>query len=139
MKTMKRTLYTLLAVFALTASQTGFAQDKNDPSKNLLKFNQFYRFLNGAYVDTVKNGALVERAIREVLQQLDPHSTYITAEEMVGVKESFDGSFSGIGIEFRSRISASIGPIFATASENSLTVVFPKRLTRIYPVFGSTL
>lgn len=100
MKTMKRTLYTLLAVFALTASQTGFAQDKNDPSKNLLKFNQFYRFLNGAYVDTVKNGALVERAIREVLQQLDPHSTYITAEEMVGVKESFDGSFSGIGIEF---------------------------------------
>ena len=41
-----------------------------------------------------------EKAIREMLLQLDPHSTYLTAEEMKGVKEVFDGSFSGIGIEF---------------------------------------
>ncbi|MFR4026282.1 MAG: S41 family peptidase [Alistipes indistinctus] len=66
----------------------------------LQKLNQFYRYLNGTYVDTVHNDALVEKAIREVLLQLDPHSTYLTAEEMKGVKEVFDGSFSGIGIEF---------------------------------------
>lgn len=66
----------------------------------LQKLNQFYRYLNGTYVDTVHNDALVEKAIREMLLQLDPHSTYLTAEEMKGVKEVFDGSFSGIGIEF---------------------------------------
>lgn len=52
------------------------------------------------YVDTVHNGQLVENAIREVLLQLDPHSAYVSPEEMVEVNESFDGSFSGIGIEF---------------------------------------
>lgn len=52
----------------------------------LQKLNQFYRYLNGTYVDTVHNDALVEKAIREMLLQLDPHSTYLTAEEMKGVK-----------------------------------------------------
>ena len=74
--------------------------DTDDPKVQMQKFMQFYSILNGAYVDTVKNEVLIEDAIKSVLQQLDPHSTYITAEEMVGIKESFDGSFSGIGVEF---------------------------------------
>jgi len=35
-----------------------------------------------------------------MLEELDPHSAYIGAEEMKGVQESFDGEFSGIGVEF---------------------------------------
>ena len=72
----------------------------DDATANLQKFQQFYRYLNGTYVDTVHNGQLVEAAIRGILDQLDPHSAYVTAEEMEGVRESFGGSFSGIGIEF---------------------------------------
>ena len=43
---------------------------------------------------------LVESAITGMLEDLDPHSAYIGADEMKGVQESFEGEFSGIGVEF---------------------------------------
>ncbi len=81
-------------------AQTHDVEEGQNALMQLQKFNQFYRYLNGTYVDTINNKQLIEKAISEVLQQLDPHSSYLTAEEMVGVRETFDGSFSGIGIEF---------------------------------------
>ncbi len=75
-------------------------ESPDDQTLQLQKINQFYNYLNGTYVDTLHNDLLVEKAIREMLLQLDPHSTYLTAEEAQGAKEVFDGSFSGIGIEF---------------------------------------
>ncbi len=44
--------------------------------------------------------SLVEKAITEMLAELDPHSAYISADDMKGVNESFEGEFSGIGVEF---------------------------------------
>lgn len=90
-------LFAALALPALCAAQP---KPTDDPQRNLQKFDNFYRYLNMTYVDTVHNGQLVENAIREVLLQLDPHSAYVSPEKMVEVNESFDGSFSGIGIEF---------------------------------------
>lgn len=63
-------------------------------------FAQVYRYLNSLYVDEVEMGPLVEEAIRGMLGKLDPHSAYLSADEMKGVQESFDGEFSGIGVEF---------------------------------------
>ncbi|MCD7794795.1 MAG: S41 family peptidase [Alistipes sp.] len=83
------------ALFALplAAQEAGSAQQ-------LQKLMQVYRYLNGLYVDEVEMGPLVESAITGMLEELDPHSAYIGAEDMKGVQESFDGEFSGIGIEF---------------------------------------
>ena len=64
------------------------------------KLAQFYRLLAGHYVDTLDYQSVVEGGIRGMLSQLDPHSTYLTAEEMEEAKVSFDGSFGGIGVEF---------------------------------------
>ncbi|MEG1611314.1 MAG: S41 family peptidase [Alistipes sp.] len=64
------------------------------------KLNQVYRYLNALYVDDVTMAPLVEEAIRGMLDELDPHSAYLSADEMQGVQESFDGEFSGIGVEF---------------------------------------
>lgn len=99
---MKGTFYNWIIACLIAIPMWCGAQVKpnDDPARNLQKFSQFYRYLNGMYIDTVHNAALIESAIRSVLSQLDPHSTYITAEEMVSVKEAFGGSFSGIGIEF---------------------------------------
>jgi carboxyl-terminal processing protease len=61
------------------------------------------RVLNEAiknYVDTVDTKKLTEAAIRGMLNELDPHSIYISAEEMKAVNEEFQGSFDGIGVEF---------------------------------------
>ncbi len=69
-------------------------------SAQLQKFVQFYRYLNGTYVDSLQNASLVETAITSMLGKLDPHSAYISAKEMKSVNDSFAGSFSGIGIEF---------------------------------------
>ncbi|MCM1429525.1 MAG: S41 family peptidase [Clostridium sp.] len=52
------------------------------------------------YVDTVNEDKLVENAIRGMLEQLDPHSSYSTPEETRELNEPLEGNFSGIGISF---------------------------------------
>lgn len=65
-----------------------------------LKLAQFFDYLEARYVDTLDNENLVEAAIRGMLAELDPHSSYSSPEEMKSINESFGGSFSGIGVEF---------------------------------------
>lgn len=85
------------------AAQSSNADTKPqaDPSRQLQKLVQFYRYLVSFYIDEVDSEQLVEDAIVKMLSDLDPHSNYIDADEMKGVREDFDGSFSGIGVEFR--------------------------------------
>ncbi len=93
MRTLFVVLLALLAAPALRAQET-------EAFRQVRKFTQVYRYLDGLYVDEVEMAPLVEKAIAGMLEALDPHSAYIDAEEMKGVQESFDGSFSGIGVEF---------------------------------------
>ena len=53
------------------------------------------------YVDTVNDEKLVEAAIKSMLSQLDPHSTYTTPEETKELNEPLNGNFDGIGIQFQ--------------------------------------
>lgn len=95
-----RKLFCALLAICAAALTTIHAQQTNDPGFQLQKFTQFYRYLNGAYVDSVNNSQLIAVAIRDMLAQLDPHSNYLSAEDMKGEEESMEGSFSGIGVEF---------------------------------------
>lgn len=52
------------------------------------------------YVDSVDESALVEGAIRGMLKELDPHSTYATAAEVKAMNEPLQGNFEGIGVQF---------------------------------------
>ncbi len=52
------------------------------------------------YVDSVDGNKLVEDAIRGMLNELDPHSSYSTPEETKEMNEPLEGNFSGIGITF---------------------------------------
>ncbi|MDX9752246.1 MAG: S41 family peptidase [Flavobacteriales bacterium] len=52
------------------------------------------------YVDTVEKNALVDDVLQDILQRLDPHSYYISAEELRAAQEPLEGSFDGIGVEF---------------------------------------
>ncbi len=72
----------------------------NERIEQLRKFNSFYGLLTSSYVDTIDYSALVDRAIVDVLESLDPHSNYLTADEMTAENERMEGSFSGIGVEF---------------------------------------
>ncbi len=52
------------------------------------------------YVDSVDEKKLVEAAIKGLLSDLDPHSTYSDQEETKDLTEPLDGNFSGVGVEF---------------------------------------
>ena len=64
------------------------------------KLNSVLNFIGEEYVDTVKKDVLVEKAITDLLQNLDPHSVYMTAKEVQEMREPMEGNFEGIGIEF---------------------------------------
>ena len=66
----------------------------------LEKFNHVFNMAYRYYVDTVSAKDLGEAAIRGMLKDLDPHSVYIDEEDMKQVKEDFQGSFEGIGVQF---------------------------------------
>ncbi|PID93796.1 MAG: peptidase S41 [Bacteroidetes bacterium] len=53
------------------------------------------------YVDDVDANELVEKAFREMLEELDPHSVYMDAEETKEANEPLQGKFEGIGIQFQ--------------------------------------
>ncbi|MBQ2536016.1 MAG: PDZ domain-containing protein, partial [Bacteroidaceae bacterium] len=52
------------------------------------------------YVDTVNIPKLTEDAIRGMLTELDPHSTYSSAKDVQALNEPITGSFEGIGVQF---------------------------------------
>lgn len=64
------------------------------------KFNEVLNRASKSYVDDVDTQKLTEAAIKGMLNELDPHSVYITAKELQKVEEDFKGSFDGIGVEF---------------------------------------
>jgi carboxyl-terminal processing protease len=94
---MKR--FTIIAcIFLLLFSIQSKAQVYNE---QLHKFGRVLTLVNSLYVDTVHEDDLVEQAIIEMLKQLDPHSIYISKEEVARMNEPLEGSFEGIGIQFR--------------------------------------
>ncbi len=76
------------------------AQRTNMQLKQLQKLNRVYGHLQRYYVDSVDMAPLVESAIRGMLEELDPHSVYLDAKEMAAEQETFEGEFSGIGVEY---------------------------------------
>lgn len=64
------------------------------------KLEAIFDYINKSYVDTVNVNALVESAIPTIIAGLDPHSTYISAENMELTGDELEGHFSGIGVEF---------------------------------------
>lgn len=64
------------------------------------KFNTLINMLDRLYVDSVDVEELAEVAIVKMLEELDPHSIYFSAEELKKANEPLDGSFEGVGIQF---------------------------------------
>lgn len=64
------------------------------------KFDDVLSLIGADYVDTINKAQLTNFAIASMLQHLDPHSTYIPAEDLKAVNEDMEGNFEGVGIEF---------------------------------------
>ena len=64
------------------------------------RLNNLLRIIDDQYVDTVNIDDLVEKAMPEILAELDPHSVYISSRDVQQATDDLRGSFSGVGIEF---------------------------------------
>ncbi len=64
------------------------------------KINSIISLVRENYVDTVNKDQLLANAINGMLQNLDPHSVYISPEELTATNDQLDGDFEGIGIQF---------------------------------------
>lgn len=68
--------------------------------RNVTKLDALFDYMNQAYVDSVNINDIVEEAIPSIISTLDPHSAYITAEDMRSTGTELEGHFGGIGVEF---------------------------------------
>ncbi|GBU08126.1 peptidase S41 [Bacteroidales bacterium] len=98
-----------IPIIILFALLIGFSLGNYFASKNIgnklffssgNKINVILDIINQDYVDSVNVKNLVEEAIPKIINELDPHSNYISAEDLEAVNEELDGHFSGIGVQF---------------------------------------
>jgi carboxyl-terminal processing protease len=64
------------------------------------KINSALYYILNDYVDTVSSERISESAIPAMLENLDPHSVYIPAQDFQKYNEPLTGNFSGIGVQF---------------------------------------
>ena len=104
---MKQFIFACLLLLGMNACSYG--QDRmypglssasllNDPA--IRKVSIAMAAIENLYVDTVNNNKLAEDAITGLLEKLDPHSAYLTADEVKDSNEPLQGNFDGIGIQF---------------------------------------
>lgn len=95
-----------LAVVLIAGYFMGTMQSRSEPSElnsgqqELVKLNRVLNEVELKYVDTIEKGTLIESSIAEILQHLDPHSSYIPARDLSSMDEPLRGGFGGIGIRF---------------------------------------
>lgn len=69
-------------------------------NENTYKLSKVLDWIDSYYVDSVDQDELIEKTITYILKELDPHSTYISKEEVQRMNEPLEGEFEGIGISF---------------------------------------
>ena len=102
-------LYPILLALALTIGiLLGSRIQKNVNRSNMQSVGLFQpdklsiitRLIETDYVDSINKNQLIEKVVPKILDELDPHSSYIPANEMKEVAEEMRGNFSGIGVQF---------------------------------------
>jgi len=88
----------IISVFIILVSLFGYTQINTQASA--YKLSRVLDIVNLFYVDSVKNDKLVEAAIVEMLKELDPHSVYVSKDEVKEMNEPLEGNFEGVGIQF---------------------------------------
>ncbi|WP_136247175.1 S41 family peptidase [Halomonas borealis] len=73
------------------------------PVAEIQAFSEVFERIKRAYVEDVDDATLMRNAMRGMLSELDPHSTYLDAEDYQRLQESTQGEFGGVGIEVGKR------------------------------------
>lgn len=63
------------------------------------RVEELIRFIDSKYVDKIDSGQLIDEAVNALFLKLDPHSIYLSPNEVLDVTDHMDGAYNGIGIE----------------------------------------
>lgn len=73
--------------------------DERLPYEELRRFAAVFAAVKNRYVEPVDTAQLVDAAIHGMLDDLDPHSSYLNEEAFSSLQEATEGTFGGLGIE----------------------------------------
>lgn len=89
----------LLIVIGLVISYL-FVRTTLPHTNSSTKFDELLDIIHKNYVDTINFNNIENKAVNNLLNYLDPHSVYISKEDLQAANEPLEGNFSGVGIEF---------------------------------------
>ena len=96
----------LFSIVLIVGMMMGYKMRDAIPGKSFFAIDrassiqEIINLLNNRYVDSINTKSITDTAIQAILSKLDPHSTYIPAQDLQQINEEIKGSFYGIGIEF---------------------------------------
>ena len=93
----KTTITAFLVIFLFLFTLSASSQVLNEGT---FKIGRTFGLIDAFYVDSANMEMLAEKAIIEILKNLDPHSTYISAKDVKEMNEPLNGNFEGIGVQF---------------------------------------
>lgn len=70
----------------------------NELQNQIKKYQRAYRILTKYYIDKVDTARITDAAIKGLINELDPHSTYYNSNRLKEVDEDLSGNYFGIGI-----------------------------------------
>lgn len=101
-----RVLFYSLSFWAASAASEDIREPVSEPAnvsvlplEDLRVFTKAYEHIRSAYIHEIDDKTLLEHAIRGMLDQLDPHSTYLDASSFDDLQVHTTGEFGGLGIE----------------------------------------
>lgn len=94
--------FVMLLTLAVAPAPLGAASGKDDQFEALRRFSQVVDMVETNYVKPVTKAELIQSSIKGMLEQLDPHSAFLSAEDFKELQVSSSGAFHGIGIEISS-------------------------------------
>ena len=99
-------LFALMLIFGIyigfTLNKGGMSNPLSSQAANANpnKLVNIINKIDEMYVDSVEKKKLIDDAIKSIVDNLDPHSYYISPEELTSMQEPLEGNFEGIGVEF---------------------------------------
>ncbi|MUM78228.1 PDZ domain-containing protein [Pseudodesulfovibrio sp. F-1] len=112
-------IVTFLLLFTLTVAPGPTMAGKDDHFEALKRFSQVLDMVESYYVKPITRKELIDNSIKGMIEQLDPHSAFLSPEDYKEMQMDTSGKFSGIGIEI-------------SLEQGRLTVVSPIEDTPAY-------
>lgn len=97
-----------------TAAPDPVVVSQQVPLDEIRRYVTVFNAVRAAYVEPVADAQLMQSAIRGLLLELDPHSSYLDAEQAQLFEEQSRGAYEGIGVEvqtLKDKVLRVIAPI----------------------------